>query len=194
MLRVDYGKDCYHLHVKKENLLSIYYLNLEGAITDNEVAKKEFKELNVNKIKELIDKFEELYTNYDYLSYIANNTTLNNTTTNSSMNKSKSNDQSTFKKKSNSLSNLNAKPAPYQVPNRGGGQVQPQAQAQFNKPKPPTLPTVTSIQTPSSSTSQRNFNFKPTQSNKPLDPPQFNSTFSSSQAPALTQGKNKIFI
>lgn len=136
---MNYSKNCYHLNIKQENLLSIYYLNLEGTITDNDITTKQLIEIDCFKIKQLIDKFDELYTTYDYLSYIAN----------TSINKSKSSDQSIFKKKSNSLSNLNSKPAPYQVPNRPA-QHQQQQKIQSNKPPAPLPP----------SNSNRNFQFK----------------------------------
>lgn len=187
---MNYSKNCYHLNIKIDNLLAIYYLNLEGTITDNEVAKREIKQLEPNKIKELIDKFEEVYTNYDYLSYLANTTVNNTTTTNSSINtssnKSKTSDQSTYKRKSNSMSNLhNNKPAPYQVPNR------PTQAQQFAKPKTPMPP-------PSASTSQRSFNFnKPTNASKPAEQTQINLTLNCSQlntTNALSQGENLTLI
>ncbi len=124
-------KKCYHLAIKSDNLLAIYNRDIENPF---KIEKINLKEFNSQEIKELINEFEDSYTNYDYLSYVANTST--------SLNKTAApNDGGSMKKKSNSLSSLNSKQAPYSVPSSKPQTTNQQSQLKVqavNKPPPPS--------------------------------------------------------
>lgn len=190
-------KKCYHLAIKSDNLLAIYNRDIENLF---KIEKINLKEFNSQEIKELIKEFEDSYTNYDYLSYVANTSTSLNKTAVSS------NDGGSMKKKSNSLSSLNSKQTPYSVPSSKlqttNGQSQLKVQA-VNKPTPlsnkvtpllpPPLPPPAKLVV--STPKPKAFHFKSTSnlidnSSSQIDLTNSSQQFST-QRTTLTQGKYK---
>lgn len=189
-------KKCYHLAIKSDNLLAIYNRDIENLF---KIEKINLKEFNSQEIKELIKEFEDSYTNYDYLSYVANTSTSLNKTAVSS------NHGGSMKRKSNSLSSLNSKQTPYSVPSSKlqttNGQSQLKVQA-VNKPTPlsnkvtplpppPPPPAKLVVSTPK----PKAFHFKSTSnlidnSSSQIDLTNSSQQFST-QRTTLTQGKYK---
>ena len=65
LLKVNNNKNCYHLNINLNNVLSIYYPNLNEPL--EKIDKVELENCDTNRIQHLIDEFEKTYINYAYI-------------------------------------------------------------------------------------------------------------------------------
>ena len=118
------------MNININNVICVYYPNIEEPFDG--INKLNLKPIENNRIKKLIETFEDNYTNFDYLSHVAD---LNTIKANKSVNNTN---------KPNSVSNGNAKSAPYHIP--------PQYNNQYNKNDNYNNPKRTAVQANSTKT------------------------------------------
>ena len=150
LIKVNYSLNCYHLNIKPDSLLSIFFVNIEQQIEgeekkqvfDSEVKYEIVNHMDCAKVKQMIDEFENEYVNLE--SAVAQKEEISMIRHDKSI---------VGKKKSNSLSNLaKAKPAPYQVPVRPQPpQSKQPAQKLQAPPPPPPKPPQRNLQVKSTS-------------------------------------------
>jgi hypothetical protein len=137
LFRTNYSKNCYHLNITVNNVITIYYPNVEQG---QEISKRSLQNINVNKIKELIDEFEKEYIHFDFASQSQLvDTSLRST----SGNLNKTNNVNNVNNKANGSAN---RAAPYQIP------------PQYNKSRPQVNNSTNSLKATSSSISNKKAN------------------------------------